>query len=123
MRRHAIVLLLTLALVVRGLIPAGYMLAPSASGEALSVVICTGHGPETISLDPDGKPLKPVPARGDSGQCAYAGSVPTAPAVATVDAVEVLLTAGVIAFPPSADLVRAEHRGGGASARGPPLST
>jgi hypothetical protein len=52
--------LFILAFALRALVPAGFMLAPSAVGE-MTVVLCTGHGPQTITLDADGKPVPATP--------------------------------------------------------------
>lgn len=65
------VLLLLVALLVRGVTPAGWM--PSAQGTLGSpLVICTADGAHLIALDRDGHPTKPT-----SGErhdlCAFAG--------------------------------------------------
>jgi hypothetical protein len=121
MRRRLSLLLLVLALTVRGLVPAGYMIASSAVDGTPSVVICTGHGLETVTLDPDGKPGKPKPARSDNGLCPYATSTPVAFAAAPVIVVERALAVAVIDFPASVGRGHAELHGGITSARGPPL--
>ena len=63
--------LLILAFALRALVPAGFMLAPSAVGE-MTVVLCTGHGPQTITLDADGKPVPATPKQSQHTNCAYA---------------------------------------------------
>ena len=82
------------------------MLAPTASGE-LTIVICTGHGPATVTLTSDGKlaPAKPKPA--DRGLCAYAsvGGVALSEPVSAPSALA--LTFAELAFAPTHDLVRA----------------
>ena len=70
MRRFLTVLAL-LSLTLRSLLPVGFMLAPSAADE-MTVVICTGHGPLTVTLDADGKPVPTKPKLTDAGLCAYA---------------------------------------------------
>ena len=121
MRRRLSLLLLVLVLAVRGIVPAGYMVAPSAADGTLSVAICTGHGRETITLDRDGKTRKPEPTRSDNGLCPYAASTPVALAVATFIAVERQPAVAVIAFPASVNPGHAELHRGATSARGPPL--
>lgn len=122
MRSRVNILLLVFLLAVRGLVPTGFMLAPSAADGTLSVVICTGHGTETIALDSDGKPVKPGPRSSDSGLCPYAASTPVAPIVATITAVESPPAFAAIAYSVSVDAHRAERRQAAYSARGPPLS-
>jgi hypothetical protein len=58
--RERIASLLLLALFMRALVPAGFMLAPS-QGEShnLTVVICTVHGSQAITVDEDGNPKRP----------------------------------------------------------------
>ena len=63
--------LFILAFALRALVPAGFMLAPSAVGE-MTVVLCTGHGPQTIALDADGKPVPATPKQSQHTRCAYA---------------------------------------------------
>ena len=46
---------------VRSLLPVGFMLAvPPAPAAAVEIVICTGHGPQSLTLDDQGVP---VPAK------------------------------------------------------------
>lgn len=61
--RAPLTFLVALALLLRGLLPAGMMLLPSAtSGE--TIVICTSAGLQTVTLDSEGKPLPANPAQG-----------------------------------------------------------
>ena len=54
-------LLVGFAFVVRSLLPVGLMLAvPPAPAAAVEIVICTGHGPQSLTLDDQGVP---VPAK------------------------------------------------------------
>ena len=52
------------AMMLRALVPDGWM--PSADGAAhgVSISICTMHGPVRVVLGPDGKPQKPDQNRG-----------------------------------------------------------
>jgi hypothetical protein len=73
-------LLLIVALALRGLVPAGFMLAPAADG-TFSVVVCTVHGPVVVDVDRDGQPVKPGP--GSAGAlCVFAASAPAVAALA-----------------------------------------
>ena len=78
MRRYCS-LLFVVALGLRSLLPVGFMLAPAAADGTMTVVICTGHGPETVTLDADGKPVPQKIA--DQNICPYAASAPIAVAV------------------------------------------
>lgn len=71
--------LAVLALAIRVLIPAGFMLSPQAAQGGLpAIVICTGHGAMTVAVDADGQVHKPgekSPAKSaDNHPCAFAGA-------------------------------------------------
>lgn len=78
--RHLLTCLLTIALCLRFMIPAGFMPVAAANPDSglFAVVICTGSGPVTQLLDEEGKPLPDLPEQGDYGACAYGAAV-TAP--------------------------------------------
>lgn len=62
------------AIVLRIVVPAGTMLdLASATSGKLQLVICTGDGLKTVSVDPDSEPHAPSPAHGD-GKCAFAAA-------------------------------------------------
>lgn len=82
MRRFT-TLLFVLTLTVRSLLPVGFMLAPAAADGTMTVVICTGHGPETMTLDAEGKPVPQKSGAADQNACPYAASAPLAVAVAS----------------------------------------
>ncbi len=48
---QAFITLALLAMVVRGLVPQGYMLAAPQTGHLLSIQICSGHGQTNAHLD------------------------------------------------------------------------
>ena len=53
-------LLVGIAFVVRSLLPVGFMLAvPPDPAAAVEIVICTGHGPQSLTLDDAGVPVQP----------------------------------------------------------------
>ncbi|MBX9815264.1 MAG: DUF2946 family protein [Sphingomonas sp.] len=64
------VLLVALALSVRALVPAGYMVAPSASKFLIS--ICSGQGAELLAFDP-GKHGDHQDGKKADHPCAFAG--------------------------------------------------
>ena len=63
--------LLGLALVLRVLVPAGWM--PSAGPGGLAVTICTGGTMEAAWVDTEGKLHKQPPGQGSDPHCAFAG--------------------------------------------------
>lgn len=70
--RRCFVTLLLFAFVCRVAIPFGFMLAPSADArDALTIVICTDHGPVSAVLDEDGVP---APSRHSNDICPFAAS-------------------------------------------------
>ncbi|MES1202689.1 MAG: hypothetical protein ABUS57_14730 [Pseudomonadota bacterium] len=52
-RKHgqAFAALALLAMIVRAIVPAGYMLAPARQGELLAITLCSGHGPVEALID------------------------------------------------------------------------
>ena len=120
--RRLLSLLFIVVLAARSLVPVGYMLQASAAGDgSVEIVICTGHGPQTITLDRDGTPIKSAPAKADAGICPYAASAPVAligDAPAPMDMPLRLVSAD---FAAPDRLVRLARPAGATSARGPPL--
>lgn len=77
MLRAAVVGLLVAALLIRALIPAGFMLAAKIGSDgtrALQVVVCTGHGPEIQFVNADGTPTDRKPAPDRHHHCAFSGT-------------------------------------------------
>ena len=104
--------LASLALVVQALMPAGYMIA-AAPAQGPAMVICTGHGPLTLSGR--SAPKAPVQKKA-AGVCAFAGhGAPPLPeaaqplseirwleaAIATADRPDVFVGRGLAAPPPA----------------------
>ena len=52
-RKHgqAFAALALLAMIVRAIVPAGYMLAPARQGELLAITLCSSHGPVKALID------------------------------------------------------------------------
>jgi hypothetical protein len=48
---HAFAALALLAMIVRAMVPAGFMLAPAQHGELLAVTLCSGHGAVEALID------------------------------------------------------------------------
>lgn len=119
--RSRLHILIAFALVLRSLLAPGVMLGPSAESGAFTVVLCTEHGSETITLDVNGKPAKPADRNHDAGLCPYASSAPVAAALPqTIALPPIFLLTRAFSIPQSVNAAGA-HDGGSASARGPPL--
>lgn len=65
--------LLLLAIVSRALIPIGYMPDFQSADGVFKVVICSGMGAKSVSLDADGNPLPNQQSSHDEQPCAFAG--------------------------------------------------
>ena len=75
--RSVCLTLAVLALARKVLVPQGFMVA--VRGAPFPLVICTGHGPLTVTLDQHGDPKAPAHKTSDA-PCAFAGNLtPTAP--------------------------------------------
>lgn len=91
-------LLVACAIMLRTLIPAGFMIAPAAQNGGWSVVLCSGNGPVTVILDADGRirgdaPAPAAPTKHDA-PCAFAGLLaPVLPVVDTVTPLPLLAPA------------------------------
>lgn len=74
--RLAAVMLALTAMLLRALLPAGFMPGVAAGGS--SIVVCTMDGLVRIALDADGKPVKKQPAQDDAHHqqlCPFAAAV------------------------------------------------
>lgn len=98
------------------MLPAGFMLAPSAGEATLTVVICSDHGPQTVTVDEDDSGSRPTASH---RTCPFAASaLPALPGeppqlFAEVEYASVLYTPAPLAF-------SLTPRPGAVSARGPP---
>ena len=104
LHRHLIAswALIALALAMKLLVPAGFM--PSISASGITVAVCTGTGPMTVTLEIPGKSgeHKDAPAKSDS-PCAFAGL--NVPALGGADPIQLaialaaILIAGLLSHP------------------------
>lgn len=62
--RFAAVYLALAAMVLRALLPAGFM--PGATADGSTIVVCTMDGLVQLQLDADGKPIKQGPVQDDA---------------------------------------------------------
>jgi hypothetical protein len=121
--RRFVNLLVGLVFAVRCLVPVGFMLAatPGHAGE-LQIVICTGHGPQTLTLDSKGEPRSQKIPDASKGTCPYA----PVGAVAVDHAVPHLLVRTVsyasLTYRITRERFRATPTPDGHSARGPPAT-
>lgn len=109
------------AMVLRALLPAGWM--PGASA-GTPLVVCTMNGPEWIVLGADGKPLKHQPAQDDARHhemCPFAAAAslatPSAPAEPALPGYAVLGAQDVA----SNYVVTGAHRHAPHTPRAPPV--
>lgn len=111
-----------LSVATHALLPPGYMFAQTGDDGSMAIVICTGHGPRTVNLDPgDGT----VPAEQDSRDskiCDYA----TMGAAALVSEAPYRLATearyAAVVYRVVRNHFRATPKPGAASARGPPAA-
>jgi hypothetical protein len=113
--------LCALALVVNVLIPAGFMLARAQTSDEITIVICTGYGPQTLVLDSDGHPIPAKQDQNDDKRCDFAKSGALASASdAPARLVTVVRYASVI-YRVQRDVHHETPKPGAVSARGPPI--
>ncbi|MBU6473050.1 MAG: DUF2946 family protein [Alphaproteobacteria bacterium] len=71
-------------MLMRALIPAGWMPGPAGTGGHSSLIICTGQGLTAITINPDGTPAKQAPdghhrSQHDHDVCPFAAAAHLAP--------------------------------------------
>jgi len=119
--RRVFNLLIGLAFAVRSLLPVGFMLAatPGHAGE-LQIVICTGHGLASVTLDDKGVPQPTKSPTSAKDICPYA----PVGAVAVDHATPHLLVRAVsyasLTYRITRERFQATPKPGAQSARGPP---
>ena len=118
MAQRLITLLCTIAVAVNALLPSGFMLARAQSADAVTVVICTGYGPETLTLDSEGHQLPPEPQK--EKRCDYAtfGAVALASEPARLETQALYAS---ISYRITRAIFRETPKPGATSARGPPI--
>lgn len=123
MRRNISQAALAIALVavlLRGLLPAGWM--PNPAGAMLSpLVICTMDGPRRVAMPaaPNHSPSGDKHEDHASGPCPFAGAAPLAPPAETVDAIAPAFVGGIPAIP-DRRIAHASARHRSYTARAPP---
>jgi hypothetical protein len=116
-------LLIVFAFAVRSLLPVGFMLAATpAYGGSVQIVICTGHGLETLTLDDKGVPRPANMPAADSSKCPYAPVGAVAINHASPHLLARVVRYASVAYAITTEIFRATPKPGARSARGPPSS-
>jgi hypothetical protein len=118
--RRLLSLLFIVVLAARSLVPAGFMLQAPAGDDFVQLVICTGYGAQTITLDRDGTPVQPKPVKPETGLCPYAASAPVALVGDAPLSVSAPLQVASVDFPMTGGVGHVGPYFDGTSARGPP---
>lgn len=120
MSERLIKLLCAVALAVNALIPAGFMLARAQGSNEVTVVICTGSGPQKVLIDSNGQQV-PEHQKSASKRCEFA----TSGAVALTSSPPPRLAAQVryvtVVYRVQRQAFCDTPKPGAVSARGPPL--
>lgn len=96
---HSALLLAGLmALLVRAMIPAGYM--PEGRGAGWLMTLCTGDGVQAVLVDADGTPVEPDGPADTAPSCAFgslaAPALSAAPALLLVLAIAFVMARGLV---------------------------
>jgi hypothetical protein len=121
--RRFVNLLIGLVFAVHSLVPVGFMLAatPGHAGE-LQIVICTGHGLQTLTLDSKGEPRPEKIPAANKDICPYAPVGAVAVDHATPHLLVRTVSYAALTYRISRERFRATPRPDGHSARGPPAA-
>ena len=124
--RIVIGMILLVAMALRSLLPAGFMLqASSAAAGGLEIVICTSAGAKSLAFDKNGAPIDPSSKQqhAEPGLCPYAnsGAVALAHAETVRPAAQVEYSA--IIYTLALRQFAETPKPGATSARGPPVQS
>jgi len=113
--------LIVFAFAVRSLLPVGLMLAaaPDQSG-SVQIVICTGHGPQSFTLDDKGVPQPAKAPAADKSTCPYAPVGALAVNHETPHLLSHTVRYAALTYAITAEIFRATPKPGAQFARGPP---
>jgi hypothetical protein len=120
--RDLLKFLVGLTFAVRSLLPVGFMLAvaPDHAG-SVSIVICTGHGPQSLALDHDGAPLQKKSAS-NNNICPYSSAGAVAINAAAPQLLAQVVRYASITHRITSDIFHRTPTPGATSARGPPAT-
>lgn len=124
MRTHANITVFLLAvLVLRSLLPHGYMVqaADAASGGKFEIVICTSDGLRLLSVNEDGTGAPQKPQHVENGICPFASAGAAALASAAPQSLAREAEYAAITYALAVALFAETPKPGATSARGPPL--
>jgi hypothetical protein len=121
MTERLLKVLCALALVVNVLIPAGFMLARAQTGDEITILICTGNGPQTLTLDSDGHQIPAKNDQNDDKRCDFAKSGALASASDAPARLATAVRYAAVIYRVSREVHRATPKPGAVSARGPPI--
>jgi hypothetical protein len=119
--RHVGIQLVLAAMMLRALLPDGWMPVASAA-DGFAIAICTASGPARFVIGDSGQPEKQAPAR-DSRHldvCPFSAAPQAATAAPGVVAVEVVTTASFVPLPAQTRTREHAHRYAPQSPRAPP---
>ena len=116
-------LLVGFAFVVRSLLPVGFMLAvPPAPAAAVEIVICTGHGPQSLTLDDQGVPVPAKAPMAGKNICPYAAAGAVAVGHAAPHLLAHVVRDAAVSYRITTEIFQATPKPGAQSARGPPTT-
>jgi hypothetical protein len=116
-------LLVGFAFVVRSLLPVGFMLAvPPAPAAAVEIVICTGHGPQSLTLDDQGVPVPAKAPMAGKNICPYAAAGAVAVDHAAPHLLAHVVRYAAVSYRITTEIFQATPKPGAQSARGPPTT-
>lgn len=122
--RRLIGLVLGLVLIVRSMVPVGFMLAPTAVDGSLALMICTGAGPldGAALADVDSSPTKPgKPGAGSHDLCAFAPAFALAVPAEGAYLLAPVALVGRAELPSVADRLPPARAGPSLGSRAPPV--
>jgi hypothetical protein len=121
MAERLLKVLCALALVVNVLIPAGFMLGHAQTSDGITVVICTGNGPQALILDSDGHQIPAKKHQNGNKRCDFAKSGALAAANDAPARLATVVRYASVVYRVSREVHHATPKPGAVSARGPPV--
>lgn len=113
-------LLCLVALGLNALLPSGFMLAHADGIDQVQVVICTGHGPQTIVLDDTGQPEPSDNKQNTKNRCDFASVGSVALADGSPFRLSVNVRYAAVVYRAKKEQARLTPKTSAVSARGPP---
>ncbi|HMN36191.1 MAG TPA: hypothetical protein PKD49_00555 [Hyphomicrobium sp.] len=114
-------IVLVLVFMARSIVPAGFMLQSTDTAGHVQVVVCTGSGFETITVDRDGLPVPSQHGEVAGAQCPYSAATAAVTEPDAVPSLAVAVRYSAVAYKVERDLHAADPKPHELSARGPPV--